>query len=99
VSLDGTVRDDSRGDEEDGSPISMATEINAYSWAKYQDGKSNKEEPVKIFDHHMDPTRYMAVHVDGYVALPDNQPSQKSKWLDNLPEAEDEEQPNWTRMY
>lgn len=61
VDLDGNKRDDTIG--EDGAPISLAGEMTAYAWEKYTDGKPNKEAPHKMFDHHQDPTRYMAMRL------------------------------------
>lgn len=93
VHLDGSPRDDSKA--EDGTPVSTAGEMTAYSWAKFTDGKPNKEEPVKMFDHHMDPTRYISMHLENFTPLPNSQPGQKSKWL----AGSDDETHGWTRLY
>ncbi len=45
-------------------PLCTEDEIPGYAWKKYDDGKPNKEEPVKINDHGCDTTRYMVAHVD-----------------------------------
>ena len=45
-------------------PVCTEDEIPAYAWKKYDDGKPNKEEPVKINDHGCDPTRYMVMQLD-----------------------------------
>lgn len=66
--------------ELDGMPQGAEGEITAYSWDKYVDGKPNKEQPVKMFDHSMDSMRYAAVFLDGYTPLP-SQEGQRSKWL------------------
>ena len=53
-------------DEDDGrTPAGVEGEITAYSWAKAADGKANKEEPVKLYDHSMDAMRYAVMHFDG----------------------------------
>ncbi|MCP5024918.1 MAG: terminase, partial [Actinomycetia bacterium] len=39
-------------------PCSTVEEITGYIWAPGQDGKPNKEEPVKLHDHGMDALRY-----------------------------------------
>jgi len=43
---------------EDGKPTSTVEEIVGYTWQKYDDGKPNKEQPVKVNDHGMDCMRY-----------------------------------------
>jgi hypothetical protein len=40
-------------------PTSTEEEFDSYSWAKAADGKPNKEEPVKEFDHGLDALRYL----------------------------------------
>ncbi len=40
-------------------PTCTEEEFDAYVWAKHQDGRPNKEEPVKEFDHGLDALRYM----------------------------------------
>lgn len=45
-------------------PLCLEDEITGYSWQKYQDGKPNKEQPVKVNDHACDTTRYFVKHVD-----------------------------------
>lgn len=63
VDLQGVPRDEVTGGED--GPISLQGEMGAYLWAKFSDGKPNKEEPVKMFDHHQDPARYLVMHLDG----------------------------------
>lgn len=50
--------------EAEKKPLCLEDEITGYIWKKYDDGKPNKEEPVKINDHACDATRYMVKHVD-----------------------------------
>lgn len=50
--------------EEAKKPVSTEDEITGYSWKKYDDGKPNKEEPVKVNDHGCDTMRYLVKHVD-----------------------------------
>jgi PBSX family phage terminase large subunit len=65
----------------DSKPTCTEDEIPGYAWKKYDDGKPNKEEPVKLNDHGCDATRYMVVHVDaGAGPLPKVQPKQESKY-------------------
>ena len=45
-------------------PASTDDEITGYSWKRYDDGKPNKEEPVKVNDHGMDAMRYLVMYVD-----------------------------------
>lgn len=40
-------------------PTSTEEEFDAYVWAKTTEGKPNKEEPVKEFDHGLDALRYL----------------------------------------
>jgi len=47
-------------------PYCTAQEFALYVYPKGQDGKPLKEEPVKMFDHGMDPMRYLAMHLDNY---------------------------------
>ena len=51
--------------EADKKPTCTEDEIPGYSWKKYDDGKPNKEEPVKVNDHGCDGTRYLALKLDG----------------------------------
>ena len=51
--------------EEAKLPFCTEDEIPGYSWKKYQDGKPNKEEPVKLNDHGCDCTRYIVARLDG----------------------------------
>lgn len=51
--------------EEAKKPLCTEDEITGYSWKKYDDGKPNKEEPVKVNDHGCDTMRYLVKHVDG----------------------------------
>jgi phage terminase large subunit len=41
------------------------SELNTYQWAPGQDGKPDKEEPIKEHDHAMDALRYMVMQLDG----------------------------------
>lgn len=45
-------------------PTCLLDEIPGYAWKKYDDGKPNKEEPVKINDHACDELRYMVMALD-----------------------------------
>lgn len=45
-------------------PLCTADEIEVYSWVKGADGKPSKEEPAKAFDHGLDATRYVAMHLE-----------------------------------
>lgn len=49
-------------------PTCTEEEIPGYSWKQYDDGKPNKEEPIKVNDHGCDDTRYLVARIDG---LPD----------------------------
>jgi len=46
-------------------PTCTEDEIPGYAWKKYDDGKPNKEEPIKINDHGCDTTRYIVAYLDG----------------------------------
>lgn len=46
-------------------PLCLEDEITGYAWQKYQDGKQNKEQPVKVDDHACDAARYLVKYVDG----------------------------------
>jgi len=46
-------------------PFSTEQEFGSYAWAKAADGKPNKEEPTKAYDHGMDAARYFVMHLDG----------------------------------
>lgn len=48
----------------DNRPTCTEEELPGYSWKKYEDGKPNKEEPVKVNDHGCDTTRYMVYSLD-----------------------------------
>lgn len=50
---------------EEKKPTCTEDEIPGYSWKKYDDGKPNKEEPVKVNDHGCDDTRYIVAKLDG----------------------------------
>lgn len=45
-------------------PLCTDQEIGSYVWAKTQDGRPNKEEPVKAYDHGMDSLRYLVAQLD-----------------------------------
>jgi hypothetical protein len=49
---------------EKGKPYSTEQEFDSYVWPKGADGKPQKEEPVKEYDHGMDPMRYAVAYVD-----------------------------------
>lgn len=55
-------------------PTCTEDEMPGYAWKKYEDGKPNKEEPVKINDHGCDTTRYIVMQIDavGNVEIVDN---------------------------
>lgn len=46
------------------NPTCTEEEIPGYAWKKHEDGKPNKEEPVKLNDHGCDTTRYMVMALD-----------------------------------
>jgi len=46
-------------------PACTEEEVDCYVWAKGQDGKPNKEIPVKENDHGLDATRYAVAFFDG----------------------------------
>lgn len=46
-------------------PVCTEQEFDAYVWPKGQDGKTNKEAPVKVDDHGMDTMRYVIAEADG----------------------------------
>jgi hypothetical protein len=46
-------------------PTSTVQEFDAYVYPKGQDGKADKEEPVKVNDDGLDAARYAAMHLDG----------------------------------
>lgn len=48
-------------------PYCTEKEFAVYVYPKGQDGKPLKEEPVKMFDHGMDPMRYLSMHLDNYI--------------------------------
>jgi PBSX family phage terminase large subunit len=48
-------------------PTCTEQEIESYMWHKSQDGKPNKEEPVKLDDHGCDALRYGVMYVDSMV--------------------------------
>lgn len=50
--------------EEAKKPVCTEDEMPGYSWKRYEDGKPNKEEPVKINDHGCDTTRYIVMQID-----------------------------------
>lgn len=50
--------------EDQRKPTCTEDELPDYAWKKYDDGKPNKEEPLKVNDHGCDATRYMVMHVD-----------------------------------
>ncbi len=45
-------------------PICTEDEMPEYTWQKYQDGKPNKEQPLKVNDHGCDTTRYLVAEID-----------------------------------
>jgi hypothetical protein len=45
-------------------PVSTEQEFEVYSWQKTADGRPVKEEPVKVYDHGMDASRYAVAWVD-----------------------------------
>jgi phage terminase large subunit len=46
-------------------PTCTEEEFPGYAWKRYDDGKPNKEEPIKVNDHGCDDTRYMVAQIDG----------------------------------
>ncbi|MCP9290009.1 phage terminase large subunit [Gracilimonas sediminicola] len=50
--------------EESKKPTCTAEEMTSYSWPKSADGKNDKEEPIKEYDHGCDDMRYVAAHLD-----------------------------------
>lgn len=53
--------------EADKKPTCTEDEIPGYAWKKYDDGKPNKEEPVKLNDHGCDDMRYIVLRLDGKI--------------------------------
>lgn len=51
--------------EAEKKPTCTEEEIPGYAWQKYQDGKPNKEQPIKVNDHGCDTTRYIVAKIDG----------------------------------
>lgn len=47
-------------------PLCTADEFPAYIWQKVTEGKTNKEEPLKVNDHGMDAMRYGVMYMDEY---------------------------------
>ena len=45
-------------------PCCTEEEFPEYVWVKTADGKPNKEEPNKMYDHGMDPARYLVMELD-----------------------------------
>lgn len=45
-------------------PFCTEQEFSVYAWQKMPDGKPDKEEPQKIFDHGMDAVRYAVMYLD-----------------------------------
>jgi phage terminase large subunit len=53
--------------EEAKKPLCLDDEIVGYTWQKTQDGKPDKEQPVKVDDHGCDTMRYIVKYVEsGY---------------------------------
>jgi phage terminase large subunit len=73
----------------------VINEFENYVW------KPSKDEPIKEHDHSLDALRYLDNALAGAVAsLPDAQPEQSSKWLENSgPSDTDTEQQSWTRRF
>lgn len=46
-------------------PLGLIDEMDAYSWPKTVEGKSNKEVPVDADNHAQDALRYLVTYVDG----------------------------------
>ena len=45
-------------------PICTIDEFGSYIWEPSKDDKPNKEHPLKLHDHGMDPTRYITMRID-----------------------------------
>jgi phage terminase large subunit len=45
-------------------PTCTLDEFGSYIWEPGQDGKPNKEQPQKLYDHGMDAMRYMVMRLD-----------------------------------
>jgi PBSX family phage terminase large subunit len=50
--------------ESEKKPVCTEDEMTGYAWQRYQDGKQNREQPVKINDHGCDTMRYMVKYID-----------------------------------
>jgi hypothetical protein len=50
-------------------PTCTADEIDGYVWQPMNEGKSNKEVPIKVDDHGMDAARYACKQADKGVEL------------------------------
>jgi phage terminase large subunit len=46
-------------------PLSTIDEFQRYAWPEDKEGKVRKEQPLDLFNHGMDDTRYFAMHVEG----------------------------------
>jgi len=51
-------------------PYRTEDEFGVYAYPEGKDGKTEKEEPVKVYDHAMDGVRYAVMHFDGGLHLP-----------------------------
>jgi hypothetical protein len=58
------VRDEALAAER--KPTCTEQEFDAYLWSKSADGRPNKEEPIKLYDHGMDCCRYAVMWADNY---------------------------------
>ena len=45
-------------------PYSLEQEFDSYVWPKNDEGKPMKEAPIKLYDHALDPLRYLVMHLD-----------------------------------
>jgi phage terminase large subunit len=50
--------------EDKRKPLCTEDEVSSYVWQQLKDGKSIKEEPLKVDDHGMDGMRYGVMYVD-----------------------------------
>lgn len=47
-------------------PFCTEQEFSVYAWQKMADGKPDKEEPLKMYDHGMDAVRYAVMYLDAH---------------------------------
>ena len=82
-------------------------EMGTYARELNDSGQPTEKIKNKNDYHHLDALRYVASALGGNMELPTSQPSQRSKWLEQTPQPDNDEQPerddlqvkSWTRKY